>query len=140
MGYYTDYNLSVFQYPENIFWENLPWEKLNAAVDDIDGGIFEKWTQGEWNCNAKWYSQDADMWKLSVQFPDILFLLHGDGDEADDVWDEYWQNGCMQHCHMKIPPYKESEMKRYTLNSGGQLVADVAFTEDDIGEIKLPDL
>lgn len=140
MGYYTSYNLSVFRYSETVFWEDLPWKDLNAAVASIDSGIFEAWAEGEWGCNAKWYSQDADMWKLSVQFPDILFLLHGDGEDSDDVWDEYWQNGCMQHCHMKMPPYDEMKMKRMALNEDGMLIVIPSVPEPDIEKLELPDL
>lgn len=140
MSYYTSYNLSIFRHPTNVAWDDLPWDALYLAVVSIDGGIFEEWTQGEWGCNAKWYSQDADMWKLSVQFPDLLFLLHGDGEDGDDVWDEYWQNGACQHCHMVIPPYDASKMRQYELNEDGTLAFPRAEDKSEHIKMTLPDL
>lgn len=140
MGYYTDFNLSVFQYPTNVAWDDLPWDALRLAVAQIDDGIFEEWTQGEWGCNAKWYSQEVDMWVLSIQFPDILFCLHGDGEDGDDVWDEYWQNGARQHCYMEIPPYDAYKMRQYELNADGALALSRAEDESEHITMKLPDL
>lgn len=62
---------------------------------------------------TKWYDHERDMLTLSVQFPNVLFKLHGEGEENDDVWDHYFKNGKSQYCKVKfiIPPFDENELK-----------------------------
>lgn len=105
MGYYTDYELYA------IDPGNTDPDVLAKTVAQIDDGIFQQWGKHTWGCYAKWYSQEADMYNLSKQFPDVLFEVCGDGEDGDDKWREYWQNGSMQHCHMEIPPYDPAKMR-----------------------------
>lgn len=114
MSYYTDYELSAWICPVN-----TDMEALDKAVMQIDSGIFEQWDQFTWGCNAKWYSQEVDMYNLSKQFPDVLFEVCGDGEDSDDKWQEYWQNGSMQHCHMEIPPYDSAKMRPCYIGADG---------------------
>lgn len=116
MGYYTNYELTAEICPGN-----TDPESLAEAVAQIDGGIFDQWSYDTWTCNAKWYSQEEDMWHLSKQFPDVMFVLFGDGEDGDDQWREYWQNGSMQHCHAEIPPYDPAKMRSCYLDDHGQL-------------------
>lgn len=116
MGYYTDYELTANPGPG----DTTPGT-LAKAVAQIDGGIFEQWHTDTWTCTAKWYSQEKDMYNLSKQFPDVMFELCGDGEDSDDKWREYWQNGSMQHCHMEIPPFDPAQMRPYYLNADGLL-------------------
>ena len=46
----------------------------------------------------KWYTYKDDMRKLSSMCGDILFKLHGKGEEEGDKWVTYFMNGRMQHC------------------------------------------
>lgn len=137
MGYYTDFTLSFEA-------EKMEHERLYAigeAIESIPSCGFEGWSDAEWFCNAKWYDREEDMWALSVQFPEVLFVLHGAGDASDDVWDEYWQNGSMQHCHMEIPPYDATKMRPYDLNSKGQLTpAILKEAEEEQLDMDLIDL
>lgn len=48
------------------------------------------------------YSFEKDMFRLSKKFSDVVFRLHGDGDESDDFWIEYWQNGKVQDAPARI--------------------------------------
>lgn len=138
MGYYTDYELSVYT--------DVPVERLreiDAAVRKIDDGIFDDWSHigGDWYANEqKWYSQEKDMWELSLQFPEVLFYLHGNGEDDDDLWDEYWQNGSFQHCHAVIPPYDPKEMKRVFLSADGERLTTTPPVEEDLRVMELPDL
>lgn len=106
MGYYTNYSLTVES-------KDIKPELL----DQIDHEIrkmneLESWGGGTWSAYTKWYDFDQDMLLLSKKFPNILFCLHGEGDNEEDLWDAYYQNGKVQNCHAEIiyPPYDESKM------------------------------
>ena len=79
MGYYTDYTLEVCK-GEGTFQP----EELYAAVMKIDGGIFEDWGTNSWFANEqKWYSQDQDMYALSIKFPTRMICGMNTGRTAD---------------------------------------------------------
>lgn len=50
----------------------------------------------------KWYNNEEDMRLLSKEFPDILFKLHGKGEDNEDIWDKYFMDGKMQYCPVKM--------------------------------------
>lgn len=41
----------------------------------------------------KWYEHEADLREMSAAIPNVLFTLHGEGEEAGDIWDAYFLNG-----------------------------------------------
>ena len=53
--------------------------------------------------SCKWYGHEDDMRKLSKRFPDYLFVLEGEGEEA----------GKMQECRAEIifPVYDPEKLK-----------------------------
>lgn len=53
------------------------------------------------------------MIKLSKEFPDLLFYLHGEGEDAKDLWYKYYKNGKYQECYAEIvyPEYDESKLE-----------------------------
>ena len=42
------------------------------------------------------------MMKFSKIFPNVVFKLHGDGEESDDKWNEYYHNGEVEECRVQI--------------------------------------
>ena len=58
--------------------------------------------------NVKWYTSEQDMLELSAAFPQITFRLHGVGEEAGDLWNEYFHNGKAEFCQSTII-YEEPE-------------------------------
>jgi hypothetical protein len=107
MGYYTNHNLT-----------------LHAATDEQRSKIVEMlrakdvigWVLDENLDNyqeAKWYEDEDDMRAISKEFPDVLFELHGEGEDSGDIWDKYFKNGKMQYCPAEIiiPPYDELKLK-----------------------------
>ena len=67
-------SLAQIMKDDAMFWENV----LIGAAD------------------TKWYEHSEDMKKVSVNFPDALLTLSGIGEESDDQWVEYHQNGKVQ--------------------------------------------
>lgn len=100
MGYYTRYELKVEPYSHEIDEAINEDENLDYAI-------------GEYKQECKWYDHDADMINFSKQFPETLFTLKGEGEEAGDLWVIYYKNGKMQHCPAKLTydEFDESKLK-----------------------------
>ena len=135
MGYYTDYTLDVYQSQGS-----FDRDELNRAVMEIDGGIFEEWGDLSWYAPEQtWYEQKHDMYELSLKFPNLLFCLHGRGEDEDDLWDEYWQDGSYEEQYSQIPPFDPSQMQKLYLDDDNVLTT-VPPVEDDVNAISLPDM
>ena len=94
MGYYTHYTLSVLD--EKIGgWDMEPY----VTLLDLGYGLQPngKPTQG-----CTWYDHNKDMKRLSKQFPEVVFVLSGEGEETGDLWKKYYKNGLMQECRAII--------------------------------------
>lgn len=60
----------------------------------------------------RWYDHEKEMKQLSKEFPDVLFKLHGEGENNGDIWDKYFMGGKMQSCYAEImcPPFDRSKL------------------------------
>jgi len=113
MGYYTYYTLDVLDKNKNsILTPELDCE-LACKMAEIDDGYFGIPTNQYDGLSfqiaddsMKWYDYDSDMTKLSKQFPDYLFYIHGEGEDREDLWDHYFLNGQDQYCpaEVRYPP------------------------------------
>lgn len=112
MGYYTKHNLSIIDGDEqetNDFWEKLddhssyPYDQVYYAVGSDGGG----------SDSCKWYEHKGHMIDVSQEFPSILFLLEGEGEEFGDIWREYYKNGKTQRCDAVITfeEFNEAKMR-----------------------------
>ena len=118
MGYYTDFSLDI--QPESA----LTKETLNKLGEAFDSGYLSIIDLLDGNCEPmKWYSHTSDMTKLSNQFPTFLFILDGEGEEAGDVWREFfWQGNSEQ---VKQPEWERPERpKGWTAKDEESLHAD----------------
>jgi hypothetical protein len=52
--------------------------------------------------SCKWYEHDKDMVAMSLEFPGVIFKLHGEGEESGDIWDSYYLNGKTQTHKAKV--------------------------------------
>lgn len=114
MGYYTyytmeargikdekEYNSIVHALKERELLEDRENDKYgifdeSKYYDDSHYAYFD-------SCeSAKWYDCSYDMMKFSKLFPNVTFKLHGDGEERDDMWNEYFHNGKMEECRARI--------------------------------------
>ena len=62
---------------------------------------------------TKWYYHEVHMRKISLQYPDVIFELKGEGEESGDIWVKYFVNGKMQVCNATIvfEPFDEKKLK-----------------------------
>lgn len=112
MGYYTSYSLEARSkkfLPDDL---KAITEKLKE-LHVLDYALDDRWTEIKSlelyddiffdgaDC-VKWYEHDRDMKELSLAFPDVIFCLHGQGEDPGDIWDDYWQNGTNEYCPVEI--------------------------------------
>lgn len=101
MGYKTFYSLNVSSAPDTGPIFDDTYKQLEDAIDAIirfdDGSL-----QDTLYIFAKWYDYEKDMVALSARFPEVLFTLHGKGEDSEDLWYAYFLNGKVQHCPAQI--------------------------------------
>lgn len=111
MGYYTEYTMSLL---DPATQEILSESKNQAVMDKViqllrEKNIINYALDENLDCHeaVTWYEYDDDIKALSKQIPDVLFCVHGAGENHDDLWDHYFLNGKSQRCdaEIKIPPY-----------------------------------
>ena len=89
MGYYTNHELQI----------------IEGDVDNVD---FESEISKEagyswcFDDSIKWYNCHNDMKNFSKKYPNTIFKIIGEGEEAGDIWHAYFQNGKMQLCEAQI--------------------------------------
>lgn len=110
MGYYTYFQLEVEGGPAE---QHCPtcghvgewnWEELIEKF--LDGyNPFQE--------SCKWYEWEEDMKKFSLMYPEYLFIIEGDGEETDDRWRAYFQNGKSHtdQMEMRFPDFDEANLK-----------------------------
>lgn len=129
MGYYTRFDMSVYDGNYNSFdiakymsEKSKENDAYYAFEYDLEK-FFEKGDMDEQcgdalvlslesNDESKWYEHEKEMRDLSKEFPDVVFKLHGEGEENEDIWDKYFMNGKMQYCHaqMLLPPFDKEKL------------------------------
>ena len=50
----------------------------------------------------KWYNHEDDMIALSKEYPDIIFVLEGVGEEFPDAWRMWVCNGELEKVHAEV--------------------------------------
>lgn len=100
MGYYTNYELEVEgsgpvydKFMREI--DNIVVARDNYDLDVrklMDGGYDE----------MKWYEHDEDMKQMSSEWPNMLFILKGAGEERGDVWKAWYRNGGIHKLKAKV--------------------------------------
>lgn len=116
MGYYTRFELTVSgetKVPERLINEAEKYGYKISPIVDHEEGISNLVGYYPFDGDVKWYDHDKDMKKYSLQFPDIIFTLHGEGEDAGDLWVKYYKNGKVQECKAKIifDSFDESALK-----------------------------
>ena len=78
--------------------ESLEPKSMDKVIGDYIQGDFGDFMSrsGESDDRVKWYEHEADMCKMSLEIPGVLFHLMGEGENTGDLWDLYALNGRVQ--------------------------------------------
>jgi hypothetical protein len=110
MGYNTNYDLSVInaEHPQYVLFET--W--ITNKPETLSGYKLLPFFLGKAD-SCKWYEWNEDMLAVSKMFPDLVFCLHGEGEENGDAWYAYFKNGKVQLCRaiIKFDEYDEAKLK-----------------------------
>jgi hypothetical protein len=93
MGYYTNYELEIVGGHKDVIEEIVLSDEDTFYGIDADGSSID---------SVKWYGHEEDFKTVSKKYPELVFKLKGEGEEAGDVWIKYFKNGKMQSCPAKI--------------------------------------
>lgn len=98
MGYYTRYNLKIWQYndvqPDLFDKDKIEWSpEIKEAYTTHPGYDYAVDEDGDSYDEVKWYDHDDDMLEHSRKYPNLVFRLTGEGEESGDQWCTYYQNG-----------------------------------------------
>lgn len=85
MGYLTKYTLIECDVPDDDF------EDFLDAIDKIAHRDLVGY-----HVKDKWYDHEKPMLALSMEFPDCIFTLEGEGEEHGDNWRKRFLNGEME--------------------------------------------
>jgi hypothetical protein len=104
MGYYTYYTMEAVDTKTN---GPLSTEREREICERLvaisQGAVWDAKTFDEVLCESmKWYDHQDNMIDLSKEFPDVMFMLEGEGEERDDNWRLYVCNGEWELCTAKI--------------------------------------
>jgi hypothetical protein len=69
--------------------------KKKAIEEYIEANEELRDAVGSNQSHVKWYEHDDDMLKLSKEFPEVTFILSGEGEESDDMWESKYKDGKM---------------------------------------------
>ena len=110
MGYYTSYSLYVL----NTKKDNISNEELEKASASLFKKVFDYATflpsaSFEWLFDEplKWYDHCDDMIELAQEYPEMIFMLEGHGEDREDHWREYYQGDRYKRVVMHWDPAPE---------------------------------
>ncbi len=86
MGYYTNYELT----------HTARDDQADKITEYIKARGEMEYAIGEFPQECKWYKWKDDMKVMSEQFPNIIFILEGHGEEYGDIWRATIKNGDIQ--------------------------------------------
>ena len=111
MGYYTKYELSAWdaatrtpismekEYEISYRLEQIAFGHMDREEVERFGPVsFETWTEE----TMTWYDHETDMLTLSKEYPNLVFLLEGEGEEHGDSWKFYTYNGIAEIVYADI--------------------------------------
>lgn len=83
---------------------------LRAKYEEAAHALNENGSAEE---SCKWYEHEENLREFSKGYPEAIFKLKGEGEEAGDLWIKYFKNGKMQLAEAKITfeEYNESKLK-----------------------------
>lgn len=96
MAYNTRYRLTQERNPVSA-------ASLAALIQDDTEAGFALGIDGSSCERSMWYKHEKSLCAMSAKISDTLLKLHGEGEEAGDVWDKYFVGGKKVH-EVKLSP------------------------------------
>lgn len=100
MGYSTKYSLKTELVIAGEVAELVDDSPLQAVIGQLrkqdENSKYAINDAGEMCQECKWYEHEKTLKEFSLKHPSILFTLHGEGEENDDIWNKYFLNGKCQ--------------------------------------------
>ena len=109
MGYYTSYCISFFGDPKdaNRFGHALlDHTKRSDGSDDFE--VKELLNTG--NTYAKLYDIEQHITEVAKNFPNLLIILDGDGEDSMDSWQARWKGEIHETKNVVIPPFDNADL------------------------------
>lgn len=109
MGYYTRYTLEFERGTDSVRSAVAEHLKVDGSMPGYGKLVGIAYRQSE---QIKWYNHEDDMKKLSTEFPTVLFILKGEGEESGDLWIKYFLGGKMQYApgEIKYPKFDRKKL------------------------------
>ena len=112
MGYYTNYSLrfepeespdgfSDMQEIENFIADPALFSDYETVSDLLRTGCCD---------DTKWYYWEDDMRVLAHMFPNVLFILSGDGEDSGDVWEFRIKGDQSEYHELTMPPFENGNL------------------------------
>jgi len=108
MGYYTTFDLTVNHVMSGMR-DQLLKDLDNLCVFNDTASVGSRVYASGY---AKWYEWETDLLQLSVQYPGCFFELTGDGEDIEDRWKAYFENGktCTCQSIIQYEPFLQENM------------------------------
>ncbi|MDE3186434.1 MAG: hypothetical protein KGM96_02780 [Acidobacteriota bacterium] len=90
MGYYTSYSLTQLR-------NAMPSFALASLIATDESASSALTPDGDTKRPEKWYEHEQSICAWSTMYPDTVFRLHADGEDADGIWDKYFLGGKLVH-------------------------------------------
>lgn len=111
MGYYTNYKIDIVKHNSKIdVTDNNFVLTIVSRLTEISNYNF---TDDITLYGVKWYEWEEHMKKLSLEFPSVIFIVDGEGEEYGDLWRAYITDGKVQREHVMFDflPFDESKLE-----------------------------
>lgn len=110
MGYRTTFTLEITEMPDE---RTTPDDALAELLATNEEAAYCLDDEGQPKESGKWYDHTDHLREFSKRHPHLLFKLSGEGEENDDIWDEYYLNGKVQQAKATImkPPFDPEQLR-----------------------------
>ena len=105
MGYYTTFTLSI--YGERKARNGFVRDLINRSDNNTDVLTLT----GEGCVNAKLYNLDDWIDEIAPNYPELLIVLNGCGEEQDDIWETRWKGEETETHIICMPPFENEHLQ-----------------------------
>lgn len=149
MGYYTSYTLEFRVVTEDIMKAQCSHDIPDGARFCPECGLMVKTSDsselvlrhiktnrqlqyGLEQGAVKWHEHDRDMFALSREFPNVLFVLTGFGEEPGDIWRKYYLDGMgyLVNAQVVFPSFDPDNLREPEIHRGIQKAVFVKEEDD----------